>query len=64
VVDNTAYAFTQKEGFFYGVMPIREELNTINNPMSIMEWKQGVMGRERVGFGVIDSLGLVICPFI
>lgn len=63
VDDNTAYCFTQKEGFFYGVMPIREELSTINNPLSIMEWKQGVMGRERVGFGVIDSLGLVTCSF-
>jgi hypothetical protein len=63
VDDNTAYCFTQKEGFFYGVMPIREELTTINNPLSLMEWKIGIMGRERVGFGVIDSLGLVVTSF-
>lgn len=63
VDDNTAYCFTQKEGFFYGVMPIRESMTTINNPLSIMEWKIGVMGRERVGFGVIDDKGLVVCKF-
>jgi hypothetical protein len=59
VSDTKIYAFTQKDGFTYGVMPIRDELVTMDNPMSIMEWKHGVIGRMRAGFGVLDSLGLI-----
>ena len=63
VGDDKAYAFTQKEGFYYGVMPIREELNTRDNPISILEWKIGVIGRERCGFGVLDDKGLIEITF-
>ena len=63
VPDNYGYAFTEKEGFRYGVMPIREELNTRDNPISILEWKIGIIGRERVGFGVLDDKGLIQITF-
>ena len=59
VAANRAYAFTQKQGFRYGVMPIRDELTTMDNPLSIMGWKHGIIGRERAGFGVIDDKGLI-----
>lgn len=64
VPDNTAYAFTQYEGWTYGVMPIREELYTWNNPISeALEDKVGIMGRMRAGFGVLDAKGLVTVTF-
>ena len=63
VDDNTAYAFTQKEGYFYGVMPVREELTSQQNPISVLEWKMGIIGRERIGMGVIDDKGLVVISF-
>jgi hypothetical protein len=63
VPDNKAYAFTQKEGFKYGVLPVREELKTVNNPMSQNEWKIGIMGRERLGFGILDDKGLLVIDF-
>jgi hypothetical protein len=63
VDNNTVYAFTQKEGYFYGVMPIREELKTRDNPQAAGEWKIGILGKERVGFGVLDNLGLIVCQF-
>ena len=63
VDDNTGYAFTQKDGFTYGVMPIREQLRTMDNPIAMLEWKVGILGRERLGFGVLDSLGLIEITF-
>ena len=63
VDNNTVYAFTRKEGYFYGVMPIREELKTRDNPQAAGEWKIGILGKERVGFGVLDNLGLIQCNF-
>lgn len=63
VDDDTAYAFTQKDGFYYGVQPVRDELETVPNPISQMEWKIGALGRTRRGFGVLDSLGLIEIDF-
>jgi hypothetical protein len=57
------YAFTQKDGVTYGKMPIREELSTRDNPIAILEWKIGIIGRMRVGFGVLDDKGLVEVAF-
>lgn len=59
VDDTKVYAFTQKEGFTYGLMPIREELQTIDNPIAILEWKIGILARARQGFGIQDNLGLI-----
>ena len=63
VTNNKAYAFTQKDGYFYGVMPIREKLFTRDNPIAILEWKIGIIGRMREGFGVLDDKGLVEITF-
>ena len=63
VDDTKAYAFTQKQGFRYGVMPIREELKTRDNPIAFLEWKIGIVGRERLGFAVLDDKGLIEVDF-
>lgn len=63
VGDTKGYAFTQKDGFTYGVMPIREKLMTRDNPIAILEWKIGTIGRERCGFGVLDDKGLIELTF-
>ena len=63
VPDNKAFAFTQKDGYFYGKMPIREEITTRDNPISVMEWKIGVIGRGRYGFGIMDDKGLIEITF-
>jgi hypothetical protein len=63
VANNKGYAFTQKDGIRYGVMPIRENLSTRDNPIAVLEWKIGIIGRERLGFGVLDSKGLVEVTF-
>jgi hypothetical protein len=63
VADNKAYAFGKRDGWQYGVMPIRKELQTFDNPIAIMEWKIGIMGRENVGFGVLDDKGLIEMTF-
>lgn len=63
VPNNKGYAFTQKDGFTYGVMPVREELTTRDNPIAILEWKIGIIGRERLGFGVLDDKGLIEITF-
>lgn len=63
VANDKGYAFTQKDGFTYGVMPIREELSTRDNPIAFLEWKIGIVGRERLGFGVLDDKGLLEITF-
>jgi hypothetical protein len=63
VADNKGYAFTQKDGYKYGVMPIRSNVETRDNPISMLEWKIGTIGRERIGFGVLDDKGLIEVTF-
>jgi len=63
VADDKAYAFGQRDGFTYGVMPIRESLQTFDNPIAIMEWKVGIMARENLGFAVLDEKGLIEVTF-
>ena len=63
VANNKAYAFGSREGYTYGVMPIRKELQTFDNPIAIMEWKIGIMARELVGFGILDEKGLIEVTF-
>ncbi|MEM8875300.1 MAG: hypothetical protein AAGD32_13720 [Planctomycetota bacterium] len=63
VDDDTAYAFTQKDGFRYGVMPIRDTLVTYDNPVSILERKIGIIGWERLGLGILDDKGLMKIDF-
>lgn len=63
VGDNEAYAFGQRDGFTYGVMPIRENLQTFDNPIAILEWKIGILAKENVGFGVLDDKALIKVEF-
>jgi len=63
VANNKAYAFGQRDGYTYGVMPIRKELQSFDNPIAIMEWKVGIMAREILGFGVLDEKGLIEVTF-
>ena len=63
VSDNKGYAFGQRDGYTYGVMPIRQTLQTFDNPIAIMELKIGIMARENVGFAVLDEKGLIEVTF-
>jgi hypothetical protein len=63
VANNKGYAFGQRDGFTYGVMPIRRNLETYDNPIAIMEWKIGIMAREEIGFGVLDDKALIETTF-
>ena len=63
VSDEKGYAFGQRDGYTYGVMPIRQTLQTFDNPIAIMEWKIGIMARENVGFAVLDEKGLIEVTF-
>lgn len=63
VANNKGYAFTQKDGYTYGVMPIRENLHTYDDPMAQNEYKAGVKGRARYGFGILDDKGLIEITF-
>lgn len=63
VTDAKGYGFTQLEGWSYGVMPIREAVKTRDNPFAVLEWKIGTIGRERLGFGVLDDKGLIEINF-
>ena len=63
VADSAGYAFGRRQGFTYGVMPIRKELQTFDNPIALMEWKIGIMARELIGFGILDEKGLIKVTF-
>ena len=63
VGDDEGYAFGSREGYSYGVMPIRERLKTYENPIAIMEWKVGIMARQNQGFAILDDKGLIKITF-
>lgn len=63
VSNSKAYAFTQRDGYTYGVMPIRQKLVTRDNPIAMLERKIGTLAYQRVGFGVLDSKGLIEITF-
>lgn len=56
VSDAQAYGFDTTR---FGVMPIRQEFTTYEDPVAILEWQVGILGRELVGFGVTDSWAVV-----
>jgi len=57
LVDNTAaWGFDVRS---YGKMPILRQLETFEDPTAILQYEVGVLGRERVGFGVTDSWAVV-----
>lgn len=43
----------------FGVMPIITPLTTYQNPVSILEWKVGILAREEIGFAVMDPWAFV-----
>lgn len=63
VTDAKGYAFTRKQGVRYGVMPIRQRLRSRDNWLSALERKIGTLYDEEVGWGVLDSLGLIEISF-
>lgn len=52
VGNDSAWGFDTRT---FGKMPILKELETFEDPTAILQWQIGVLGRERVGFGVTDS---------
>lgn len=56
VSDSEAWGF---DGQKYGVMPIRKGLMTYEDPVAILQWQVGIMARELVGFGTLDSWSAV-----
>jgi len=63
VSDSKGYAFGQREGYTYGMMPIRENLVTYDDPTAILEFQTGFFGRENLGFAVLDDKALVELTF-
>lgn len=58
VYDSTLVGNDSAWGFdvrTFGKMPILKEFETYEDPSAILQWQIGVLGRERVGFGVTDS---------
>lgn len=55
VDDETVYAFDlSRRRSKFGVMPIRQEVVTYEDPMAVTEFKVGYFSRERVGMGILD----------
>lgn len=63
VSNSKGYAFTQKDGYKYGVMPIRRQLYTQDVLLAREENKIGIRGRAKYGFGVLDDKGLIEITF-
>ncbi len=56
VANSEAWGFDTNK---FGVMPIRKELQTYEDPTAIQTWSVGLMARELIGFGVTDSYAAV-----
>ncbi len=54
--DGEVYGFDTSS---FGLMPIVQTLQTYEDPTAIKEWKIGILGREEVGFGVMDSWAII-----
>ena len=63
VSDAKGYAFTYKEGYTYGIMPIRNNVETRDDILAYRENKIGIRGSARYGFGVLDDKGLIEVTF-
>lgn len=44
----------------FGILAIKEEFNTYIDPTAITRYEQGIMGRQRSGFAIIDSERIVM----
>lgn len=55
VDDETVYAFDlSNTRSRFGVMPIRQDVVTYEDPMAVTEFKVGYFGRERLGMAILD----------
>lgn len=60
LADNEAYLFDTSR---YGVMPVRTELMTYDDPTAIRRLRAGVLAWEEVGFACIDKKAVVKMTF-
>lgn len=60
LADNEAYLFDTSR---YGVMPVRQELTTYDDPTSIRRLRHGVLAWEEIGFACIDKKAVVKMTF-
>lgn len=61
VSDSTVYAFDLSgRRSRFGVMPIRSNLQSYEDPFAITEFKVGYFVRERLGFGILDFTNMFI----
>lgn len=44
----------------FGIMAIKEQMVTVNDPVAITRWEQGILARMRLGFAIIDSENVVM----
>jgi len=53
LADTEAYFIDTRPGLL-GYMPIRDELETFDDPVAVLSLRVGVIAHERLGFGVLD----------
>lgn len=56
LADNEVYGFDTR---YFGVMPVRETLQTRDNPISILKLRVGVIAWEELGFVALESRSIV-----
>lgn len=56
LADNEVYAFDTR---YFGAMPVREGIQTRDNPISILKLRVGIIAWEELGFVALDSLSIV-----
>jgi HK97 family phage major capsid protein len=54
--DNEVYGFDTNR---MGIMPIRENLKTFDDPVAIREFSVGILAKEEIGFAVVDPRAIV-----
>lgn len=60
LADNEVYLFDTS---IFGVMPIRQQLTTYDDPVAIKKLRAGVLAWEEIGFAVIDKRGVLKAAF-
>lgn len=49
---DVCYAISKAD---FGIYAIRENIKTVNDPIAIRDWEQGILARFSAGFAIIDS---------
>lgn len=55
LADNEVYGFDTR---YFGVMPVRQDVTTYDNPISILKQRVGVIAFEEAGFSALDVRAL------